>query len=444
MADTTLVTRFSEESLEAFIVRRERSGWALTNRFIWPISAKEFLESEKPLKIPELDDLLAGKNPVSILLWPPERSLSHFFWLPPLLKAELALAAENEMDGLIPWPIEQCQTALMIRREQSSCRVFAVSTPRAPLETAIRKLADHQLEPKHIFPESVILYEKIPSAPKSSSKEMAKECTIYTQEEKKAVLGLICQANFPRQEFVLREEGVESRDRALSNVFFALAAEGFSPERGTLPAPSLSGSPGPDFSFITRMLAFVFPNGTLKRDIPDFRVGKLASTHEKKQLYHQMKSLSILAGVILLAALLDGVVHYDHITKQMNNEEGLLTAIASRTLSPSVVVDPISQMEQKEKSLKEQRALLSRGTDIIELLRAIATAPPEEIPFELVSMSIGAKSLNLSGKTDSFQHVETVRQELLKNPHIKELSVQSARLGIDKKTVTFRMGGLHD
>jgi hypothetical protein len=147
---------------------------------------------------------------------------------------------------------------------------------------------------------------------------------------------------------------------------------------------------------------------------------------------------------LLLAIGFDGWVHYKNITDQVMAERLMIKKIAAGALGTTQIVDPIAQMEQKEKNLKKQSLMLSRGSDIIELLRAISIAPPNNMPFELVSLSIGAKSLNLSGKTDSFEHVEVIRTELLKNPHIKELSVQSARLGIDHKTVTFRMGGLHD
>jgi hypothetical protein len=52
--------------------------------------------------------------------------------------------------------------------------------------------------------------------------------------------------------------------------------------------------------------------------------------------------------------------------------------------------------------------------------------------------------LTLSGKTASFQDVEKIRTALLKTPHIRSLVVQSARLDIDRKTVAFRLGGIHD
>jgi len=444
MADTYLLTRFSDDDLEAYIARRDRSSWEIQNHFRWPISPKDFLDPEKPLKIPELDDLLAGKNVISILFWPPELSISDSFTLPSLLKQELLPACENEMDALIPWPIEQCQTAIKTARDLNSYRVFALTTPRAPMETAIRKLADHHLEPKHIFPESLLLSE---SKPKEGALEKTqKELTLLSQEQATRMLILVLDGDFPIKELVISDPSREERMRQLENVFFAFSMEGLLLRTGNLlpPPQKLPPKTANEDTEIIAGLKFLFPDGSLRRDLPDFRTGTLASEHEKKFLIKQLRPFLLLTTLLILAMGLDGWVHYEAIKAHVLAEKNLISTIASKALGTSQIVDPIAQMEQKEKSLQKQSRMLSRGTDIIELLRAISIAPPNNMAFELVSLSIGAKSLNLSGKTDSFEHVETIRTELLKNPHIKELSVQSARLGIDHKTVTFRMGGTHD
>ncbi len=444
MADTYLLTRFSDDDLEAYIARRDRSSWEIQNHFRWPISPKDFLDPEKPLKIPELDDLLAGKNVISILFWPPELSISESFMLPSLLKQELLPACENEMDALIPWPIEQCQTAIRTTREINSYRVFALTTPKAPMETAIRKLADHHLEPKHIFPESLLLAETQPK--ESLSEKNQKEFTLLCQEQITRMLILVLDGDFPVKELVIRDPSPEERIRQLENIFFAFSMEGqlLRIGNGATPLQKLPSKGADEDAAIMTGLKYLFPDGSLRRDLPDFRTGTLASEHEKKFLIKQLRPFVLLTTLFILAMGFDGWVHYEAIKSHVLAEKNLIRSIASKALDTSQIVDPIAQMEQKEKNLKKQSRMLSRGTDIIELLRAISIAPPNNMTFELVSLSIGAKSLNLSGKTDSFEHVETIRTELLKNPHIKKLSVQSARLGIDHRTVTFRMGGTHD
>jgi len=444
MADTYLLTRFSDDDLEAFILQRERGSWDVRNHFRWPISTKDFLDPEKPLKIPELDDLLSGKNVISILLWPPELSLSQSFLLPSLLKQELLPACENEMDALIPWPIEQCQTAISTKRVQNSYRVFALTTPRSPLEIAIQKLADHHLEPKHIFPESILLSQAQSNGGTGEKDQTGS--TLHYQDQTTRMVVLVLEENFPVKELAIRNPSREERMRQLENTFFAFSMEGLVLKTGNVfnHDPRLSGESPDGTPQILSGARFLFPDGSLRRDIPDFRTGILASEHEKKLLIKQFKPFLLLTILLLLAIGFDGWVHYKNIKDQVMVERSMIKKIASGALGTSQIVDPIAQMEQREKNLKKQSLMLSRGTDIIELLRAISIAPPNNMPFELVSLSIGAKSLNLSGKTDSFEHVEVIRTELLKNPHIKELSVQSARLGIDHKTVTFRMGGLHD
>ncbi|MHB1562912.1 MAG: type II secretion system protein L [Leptospirillum sp.] len=443
MADTYLLTRFSDDDLEAFILQRERASWEIQNHFCWPISTKDFLDPEKPLKIPELDDLLSGKNVISILLWPPELSVSQSFQLPSLLKQEILPACENEMDALIPWPIEQCQTAISIKRVQNSYQVFALTTPRFPIETAIRKLADHHLEPKHIFPESILLSRENTAVLQGDQKSPGS--TLQYEDQATRTVLLVLDESFPVKELVIRDPSPEERMRQLENIFFAFSMEGMALKKGRgfqhehTPEGKVDGTP-----LILAGAKFLFPDGSLRKNLPDFRTGALASEHEKKLLIKQLRPFLFLTVLLIMAIAFDGWVHYKSIRSQVTAEKSIIKKIASEALGTSQIVDPIAQMEQREKKLKKQSLMLSRGTDIIELLRAISIAPPNNMSFELVSLSIGAKSLNLSGKTDSFEHVEIIRTELLKNPHIKELSVQSARLGIDRKTVTFRMGGTHD
>jgi hypothetical protein len=444
MADTYLLTRFSDDDLEALILQRDHSSWELRNHFRWPISTKDFLDPEKPLKIPELDDLLSGKSVISILLWPPELSLSQSFLLPYLLKQELLPACENEMDALIPWPIEKCQTAITTKRVQNSYKVFALTTPRPPLETAIQKLADHHLEPKHIFPESMLLAKT--QSIEVSGESARTQSTLNYQDQTTRMVVLVLEENFPIKELIIRDASHEERMKQLENIFFAFSMDGFVLKKGNeFKHHSRITGDSPDRTpQLLEEARLLFTEGNLRRDIPDFRTGTLASEHEKKLLLKQFKPFLFLTILLFMAIGFDGWVHYESIKNQVTAERSIIKQIATGSLGSSQIVDPIAQMEQKEKSLRKQRLMLSRGTDIIELLRAISIAPPNNMPFELVSLSIGSKSLNLSGKTDSFEHVEVIRTELLKNPHIKELSVQSARLGIDHKTVTFRMGGLHD
>lgn len=124
--------------------------------------------------------------------------------------------------------------------------------------------------------------------------------------------------------------------------------------------------------------------------------------------------------------------------------QAILTDLASQILRPAPVVEPLSQLTTRKNELAKQEEILSRGTDIIAILKDIAGGPDPGIPFSMVSLSIGKKSLTLSGKTASFQDVEKIRTALLKTPHIRSLVVQSARLDIDRKTVAFRLGGTHD
>ena len=108
------------------------------------------------------------------------------------------------------------------------------------------------------------------------------------------------------------------------------------------------------------------------------------------------------------------------------------------------IVMPVEQLTQEKAALDRQRHLLSRGADIIGLMKAITAAPPPGVTVELVSLSISRRFVTLSGKTGSFRSVDAFKSSLAATGLIRDISIQSAGLDIDRKTVTFRMRGRHD
>jgi hypothetical protein len=188
----------------------------------------------------------------------------------------------------------------------------------------------------------------------------------------------------------------------------------------------------------------IWKGWSVRRGLPDFRTGPIAFRKDQEHLVRKFRTLAAMGLALVLLGGIDAWIHVHGLRTRVERTRSFLDGLANQSLAPALVVEPISQLRQKRNALLDQKRFLSRGTDMIAILKDIAIAPPGNIPFEMVSVSVGNRRLSLSGKTDSFQHVEAVRQALLKSPHIRSLSVQSARLDIDRKTVAFRMGGLHD
>jgi hypothetical protein len=62
----------------------------------------------------------------------------------------------------------------------------------------------------------------------------------------------------------------------------------------------------------------------------------------------------------------------------------------------------------------------------------------------MVSLVVTKHFFTVSGKTDSFKSVDRIKKALSASGHMGKLTIQSAGLDIDRKTVTFRIRGQHD
>ena len=175
-----------------------------------------------------------------------------------------------------------------------------------------------------------------------------------------------------------------------------------------------------------------------------FRKGSLAWQGDRAEIRSGLRSLAILSLVLLGVLLADASAHLSRMDHRVARAREALDREARKALPGHAIVMPVEQLTQEKASLDRQRHLLSRGADIIGLMKAISNAPPPGVKVELVSLAISRRFVTLSGKTGSFKSVDALKRSLAATGMLHDLSIQSAGLDIDRKTVTFRMRGRHD
>lgn len=438
-------------AMMVFQTKRLKKAWVLERSLEIPVPLSD-LVSGQASGTDELANLGKSRPAASeiLLLWPGELSSSGSFRFPAVPESDLKNVVTGEIEAIVPWDVDECQIAFTAERRENGWETYGWATPRTLLDHAVRKLAMANLEPKRIVPESFTLFPGMGTPSPGTSDTEAVAAPMPGR-----LLTLFSKSGFPQRETVLScipGANIDDLvDQMLAAHFLLDLPEAC--EFSWVGTKAPDAPPGPDSESAWRSAdeerIRLFAQGTwtgwsVRRFLPDFRNGPMAFRKDQEHLVRRFRSVAAMGLVLVVLAGVDAWIHVHGLRTRVERTRMFLDGIAKQSLAPAPVIEPISQLRQKRNTLLEQKRFLSRGTDVIALLRDIATAPPSSVPFEMVSVSVGNRRLSLSGKTDSFQHVETVRQALLKSPRIRSLSVQSARLDIDRKTVAFRLGGIHD
>ncbi len=439
------------DSLMVFRIRRVKKTWILEQSSSIPISLSDLI-SGRDTGSEDLSRLgMSRPNTAEVvLLWPGELSGAGSFSLPGIPENDLKKVVSGEIESVIPWDVDTCQIAFHAERKGTGWETYVWATPRKLVERAVSKLTRTGLEPKHVIPESFTLFAGTGTRTAGISET---EAVVGPMPGR--LLVQVLKGGFPQRETVLTcPPGTDFGDTLdqLLAAYYLLELPETCELRWIGPeASDASSDPDPadgwhtaDEERIRLAASGIWKGWSVRRGLPDVRSGSMAFRKDQEHLVRKFRTLAAMGLVLLLLGGIDAWIHVHGLRTRVEKTRSFLDGLAKQSLSPAPVIEPISQLRQKRNALLDQKRFLSRGTDMIAILKDIATEPPGNIPFEMVSVSLGSRRLSLSGKTDSFQHVEAVRQALLKSPHIRSLSVQSARLDIDHKTVAFRMGGVHD
>jgi len=106
------------------------------------------------------------------------------------------------------------------------------------------------------------------------------------------------------------------------------------------------------------------------------------------------------------------------------------------------IVDPVQQMTIKIQEAKKN-ALLPGETEkqirAIDILNTISEAIPKEMDVTLSRFVLGSESVNISGDTDSFNSVDTIKSKLEQAQIFKKIIISAANIDKSDKRVRFKL-----
>ena len=168
---------------------------------------------------------------------------------------------------------------------------------------------------------------------------------------------------------------------------------------------------------------------------------------ERKRGYFGLKKAAPKMAVFLflifsfLAA--DMVIDYYTLKKEYKILNREITSVFKQTL-PEVtrIVDPVQQLRVKVKELKQSTSLRPEaGTSkkVLDLLKEISQRIPASLKVHVNRMVIDTETVRISGKTDAFNEVDRIKNNLESSIQFSGVTISSANLDRTGKGVRFEI-----
>jgi type II secretory pathway component PulL len=160
-------------------------------------------------------------------------------------------------------------------------------------------------------------------------------------------------------------------------------------------------------------------------------------------LQKEFRRAMIFLGVILCLLFVDMGVDYYFLKERYRMLDQRVTEVFSRTF-PDVkrIVDPLQQMKVKVNEVKTS-AISIPGTNstnkVLDLLKDISERIPKSLDVHVTRMVIDQETVRVSGKTDTFNTVDSVKSGLEPSKYFSGVTISSANLDRTGKRVQFEI-----
>jgi len=159
----------------------------------------------------------------------------------------------------------------------------------------------------------------------------------------------------------------------------------------------------------------------------------------KKELIH----LSVLAGLILTLIFAGTLMASISLEKRAERVDARIRSIFKASF-PEVkrIVDPVQQMRLKLESVKKQSAYPGENeikTLRIDILNDISKLIPAQTDVDFTQVVIGPENVLISGDTDTFNSVNTIKSRLEQSDLFNKVTISSANIDKTDNRIRFNL-----
>jgi len=175
----------------------------------------------------------------------------------------------------------------------------------------------------------------------------------------------------------------------------------------------------------------------------NFRKDEFELTRHHSRLKREFKKAGVFAFILVI--LLGGYVGVDYVALEKRTREldRKITAVFRKTFPETQRIRaPLQQMKVKVNELKNASVPIpgmNAGTPVLLLLKDISERVPAASDVRVIRMVIDPETVRISGRTDTFNTVDTVKNGLEPSPYFESVSISSANLDRSGKQVQFEI-----
>jgi Tfp pilus assembly PilM family ATPase/Tfp pilus assembly protein PilN len=175
----------------------------------------------------------------------------------------------------------------------------------------------------------------------------------------------------------------------------------------------------------------------------DFRKGEFEVKKQYIGFKKELKASAIFLVIILAFLAADLGTDYYFVKKQYRMLEQNIMEVFRQTF-PEVtrVVEPVQQMQVKINEIKSSAVSFpGMGTDqkVLDLLKDISERVPGALNVHVTSMVVDPEIVRISGETDTFNTVDSLKNGLETSTYFSEVTISAANLDRSGKKVQFEL-----
>jgi len=197
--------------------------------------------------------------------------------------------------------------------------------------------------------------------------------------------------------------------------------------------------------------SYISPLGLALREVApndalglNFRRGEFAYHRGQEELRRAVWRTAALAAVVLVLIVANTYMSYQQLSSRLALVEAQIRNVFSQTL-PDVhhITDARKQLQDEVDAAQKRLQVLSQvapvgGVTAIDVMRTITGAVPDTIKVDTDEYVMDTDSVRIKAKTESFEAVDTLKQQLINTHYFADVQVKDVKTAQDGK-VDFRL-----
>jgi general secretion pathway protein L len=175
----------------------------------------------------------------------------------------------------------------------------------------------------------------------------------------------------------------------------------------------------------------------------NFRKGEFEVTKRYTGLKKEIRKISFMLGLVLLFIIIDLAVDYQLLKGQYKAADQQVSQLYSQAFpNEKNIIRPLDQIKIKVNQIRSSAVSfpgIEANQKVVDLLKDISNRLPSSLDILITNMIIDQTTVRMSGETDSFNTVDSIKNNLEPSEYFNNIDISSAKMDRAQKRVQFEI-----